>query len=91
MITGNNNIRGFFRIKRDGDNKLIILKDDEYNKSYTSTLNVENQKFVKKFDCIDFDFILNDYSNIKIDVYRETKKEDFGTNIFYIDLNLTLM
>src|SRR6056297_1970193 len=81
IITGKN-VKGYFRILYDDENNnYVITKDNTYN----SPLNDECLKFVDNLDDTNIDYILDEYTNITIDVYRPTIGFD-KKQIFFVDL-----
>lgn len=82
IITGKN-ARGYFRIKYDEEICDYCIMN---NKEYNSALNSECLKFVDNLNNTSIYYILDEYSDISIDVYRQTKDDRIGNHIFFIDL-----
>jgi hypothetical protein len=82
IITGEDN-RGYFRIFYDEENYNYVIKKDN---TYNSSLNSECLKFVENLDDTNIDYILDEYTKITIDVYRQTEESRMGKRIFFVDL-----
>jgi hypothetical protein len=83
IITGED-FRVYGRAKYDENEKdFKFISDEEYNKD----LNNPKSKEFLVYNCheISISYIIENFKNVSIDIYRQTPESKIGNKIFFID------